>query len=326
MGRLGIETGARFDRWVVEGEAGKNKWGKWCVVARCDCGQVKTITEDSLARGMSRSCGCLRNEAASKLCASRKVAYEPGHRWGRLTLVEELAAAASGDRMMRCACDCGKGTVAGLRNLRSGHTRSCGCLAAENRKRGTHGLSESPEYNVWGHIHHRCGPKAKGHTRKNYWDKGIRVCPEWSSFEQFYADMGPRPGPGYSIERKNNALGYNAANCIWATSETQNGNKSNNRNITYMGRTMCARAWARELGIGYLTLYKRLFEHGWTVEKALSTPTRGNYLLTLGGRTMPLYLWVKETGLKGNCIKKRLELGWTTEEALTIPSGGKRSR
>ena len=37
--------------------------------------------------------------------------------------------------------------------------------------------------------------------------------------------MGLRPSPAHTVERKNNDLGYSAANCEWATREVQSRNQ-----------------------------------------------------------------------------------------------------
>lgn len=70
----------------------------------------------------------------------------------------------------------------------------------------------TPEYNVWKIMRSRCNnPKSTGY--KYYGGKGIRVCPEWDSFEQFLKDMGKRPYAEYTLDRKRSKGNYEPTNC-----------------------------------------------------------------------------------------------------------------
>ena len=60
---------------------------------------------------------------------------------------------------------------------------------------------------------------------KNYGARGITVCKRWERFENFLADMGQRPGPGYSIDRVDGNGNYEPGNCRWATALDQNRNR-----------------------------------------------------------------------------------------------------
>lgn len=109
-----------------------------------------------------------------------------------------------------------------------------------------------------------------------YGARGIAVCDRWrDSFEAFLADMGPRPGRWYSVERKNNNGPYELGNCYWATTEEQANNRRNNTLVTLQGRTQTLARWCRELGIKHHTVMTRMGKRGWSVEKALTTPVRG---------------------------------------------------
>lgn len=193
-----------------------------------------------------------------------------GKRVDRLVVIA-YKETRKGRRFWLCACDCGKSTVVSTKALTTGNTRSCGCFTRDRVT--THGLSRTPEYAAWKNMKGRCFcPTDAAFDR--YGGRGITVCDEWkTSFTAFLRDMGPRPGPEYTIERKNNDLGYSKENCEWATVKTQDRNKRNNRVLTFDGRTQCMAAWAEECGMDRETFGNRI-RHGWSVERALNTPVR----------------------------------------------------
>lgn len=102
---------------------------------------------------------------------------------------------------------------------------------------------------------------------KNYGAKGIGVCKHWEKFENFLVDMGEKPTPEHSIERKNSKLGYSKRNCCWATRKDQNNNTSRNRYLVYKGQRKTLAQWSDWSGVGYNTLTKRL-QLGWPLAKA----------------------------------------------------------
>ena len=101
-------------------------------------------------------------------------------------------------------------------------------------------------------MRRRCLPSDR-HS-KDYWSRGIRVCARWrDSYENFIADMGRRPGPGYSIDRKDNDGDYTPENCRWATKSEQANNTRRQRTITFHGKQIKFYDWAE-------IIWKRLSE------------------------------------------------------------------
>lgn len=83
---------------------------------------------------------------------------------------------------------------------------------------------KTPAYVAWAHMKERCR-NSRCRDYPNYGGRGIIVCERWLKFENFLADMGERPGPGYSLDRKNNDGNYSKSNCRWATRRQQNTNQ-----------------------------------------------------------------------------------------------------
>lgn len=88
-----------------------------------------------------------------------------------------------------------------------------------------------PIYVVWASMMSRCYNPAEP-AYPNYGGRGIKVDPSWHHFRNFAKDMGVRPSSDWTIERKNNALGYSKSNCVWATRSDQGINRRLFRNNT----------------------------------------------------------------------------------------------
>lgn len=184
-----------------------------------------------------------------------------GQRFGKLLVIRlaEVLPKSKGSRYVwLCRCDCGGEARTATINLRSGNTKSCGCLFTARQKMGnlTHGWSKRNVYKVWKTMRARCQTPTNKQFQ-DYGGRGITVCERWNDFLNFLEDMGV-PIPGMTIERKDNNAGYSKENCKWATQREQNQNKRNNRNETFMGRTQGRAAWERELGLRSGTISKRM--------------------------------------------------------------------
>ena len=198
-----------------------------------------------------------------------------GKRFGELTVCYESSERTSNAVVWTCKCDCGNITNVLASNLVRGNTSSCGHLRVTRgiERKTTHGLTGTPEYMTWGSMLKRCtNPNDRGYH--NYGGRGISVCDRWlSSFENFYADMGPRPSDFHSIDRKNNDGNYEPGNCFWATKEEQDNNRRTNRIFYYKDKKYTIAQLAKEFGFAYETLRARL-DKGWSVERAVETPVR----------------------------------------------------
>jgi hypothetical protein len=123
------------------------------------------------------------------------------------------------------------------------------------------------EYGVWLDMRKRCRNQSH-RSFKYYGGKGIKVCERWQTYENFLADMGRRPSPKHSIERRDSNGDYEPNNCRWATKSEQMRNTSYNRMLTLDGVTLCVVEWAERLGISVNTIRKRVYA-GYTDAQAL---------------------------------------------------------
>lgn len=158
-----------------------------------------------------------------------------GQRFGRLTVLQESEVRRHGYIFWRCLCDCGSGCLVASNKLRTGHTRSCGCLQREHARNRVAILSSrntrhghcvgkpSRAYRAWGDMLSRCNDP-NNRRYPDYGGRGICVCERWRKFENFLADMGDPP-LGQSLDRRNNDGNYEPGNCRWATRSQQQRNK-----------------------------------------------------------------------------------------------------
>lgn len=174
-------------------------------------------------------------------------------------------------------CHCGKVVLIPATELvkqkNRGITASCGCMrrATIAKKNRRHGMSAHPAYWVWRSMVDRCSLPSH-HAWKNYGGRGIKVCERWrESFENFWSDMGLTYRRGFTLERKNNSMGYSRENCVWHTQRAQANNRRGNVYLgTPHGRMTLSEA-AQFYNIGRSTLNYRLSE-GWALEQALTLP------------------------------------------------------
>ncbi len=203
-----------------------------------------------------------------------------GQRFGRLTVRGRVLVAHMPDgkrlpTLWECVCDCGEVCARRASSLKNKTTRSCGCLQREvvgNMSR-THGYTSFPEYGVWLKAVERV-TDSSATSYHRYGGRGLGMCDAWlKSFDAFLTDMGHRPSAKYTLERIDNDKGYEPTNCKWATRKEQSNNTSQNILVEYKGVVKTLTQWCDELGHVYATIRGRVQRYGWTVVRALETPS-----------------------------------------------------
>lgn len=114
---------------------------------------------------------------------------------------------------------------------------------------------------------------------KDYGERGITICPRWlhgeggkTGFECFLADMGPKPSPDYSVERRDNDHGYSRENCRWATRSEQARNTRKTPKFDIGLGPMPLPDLVERYGAAELQTVRMRIWRGWDAEEAIFTP------------------------------------------------------
>ena len=179
-----------------------------------------------------------------------------GQKFGLISVISENKQRnKNGHITYACKCECGVEKDILGSSLRSGSTKSCGCL--QKRAATKHGMDGSPEYKAWQSMKQRCYNK-NNQRYERYGGRGIKVCNRWlNSFENFFNDMGERPA-GFSIERVDFNGNYEPSNCIWASAKSQAINRSTSLMVMDEGGIKTVEQMAGKWGLTLSGARKRI--------------------------------------------------------------------
>ncbi len=201
-----------------------------------------------------------------------------GQQFGRLTAMSP-GRTAYDKPAWHCICSCGGRALVDSRALLGGGSTSCGCYTREQVYKAVkrHGASRTQSYSAWTGMRQRCSNPNKA-AYKNYGGRGIRVCDAWHKYENFLQDMGERPSPQHSIDRRDNNKDYSPDNCRWATRTEQARNRRTSRMLTIFGETKTLIEWAEDSRccVSAQALHLRL-KSGMSAEQAMTKP-KGPYV------------------------------------------------
>lgn len=178
----------------------------------------------------------------------------------------------------------------------------------------------------------RCyNPNCKSY--KNYGGRGITICEEWLNpkkvcfyhgiktegwiaFEKQALSHGYKEG--LTIDRIDNNKGYSPENCRWVDKKVQANNRNFCRVITYKGKTQNLKQWCEALNLNYKTIYKRIYQDNWSIERAFETKDNPYInMITYKGKTQSIAAWAKELNVNYGTLYSRLyKYNITVEEAF----------
>lgn len=100
----------------------KTNYKKW--VCKCICGNTAEVTTSSLLSGHTKSCGCLIRDNIKKV----NFIDLTGQKFGKLTVLHQDISKKKKVAYWKCQCECGNVISVSSHLLRTGRTRSCGCI------------------------------------------------------------------------------------------------------------------------------------------------------------------------------------------------------
>ena len=228
--------------------------------------------------------GCLGNATAysSQFYFMRKIDLT-GQTFFDFYVIKESDKRRNNNILWSCRCICGNIRDCLGRDLKIGKHKSCGCKRKDNLKKAvvTHGLTSTPEYNVWQTMKQRCNNKQSA-DYKYYGGRGIKICDRWDKFIFFLQDMGKRPSPEYSLERIDNNKMYCPENCKWDTKFNQSRNRRDNVWVEYNGEKIIVSDLAKLLKV-YPQNIMTAIKNGRTIDEIVSHYKLKN---KIGARTL----------------------------------------
>lgn len=246
MGKFKDLTGEIINNWKIIEFKGldKNKHSLWLIECQCE-NKTRKIKDTSYIN---------KHKSCRKCSSKKRINNLYGKRFNNIVVISQPIY--KNNRIYyECECDCGNIILRRSDDIKN--IISCGChLQTKDNE------SRSRIYTIWYGMNYRCSENAKGKDKRNYYDRGIRVCDEWKDKNIGYQNFRNWAfSNGYkenlTIERIDVNKNYCPENCTWIDMESQAKNKTNTVKIKYKNNEYKACNLQNEK-ISYATLKNRM--------------------------------------------------------------------
>lgn len=161
-----------------------------------------------------------------------------GNKYGRLLVLHETKKIKGRYRAWFCRCDCGSNVEVRENSLKTGNTKSCGCLIRDRllERNTKHNMSNSKFYDIWENMKYRCD-NINHDFYYCYGGRGISYDDSWSDFSGFKNDMYSTYSEGLTLERIDVNGDYCKSNCTWIEKgeQAKNRRKPSNNTSGFIG-------------------------------------------------------------------------------------------
>lgn len=192
---------------------------------------------------------------------SKNCGIQIGDVFGRLTIIE-CVGSKNNRRVFKCQCECGKVCYCNGNKLKTGNTKSCGCLKHPHYIDGVSHKIIRALLVIYKNMWHRCYDVKNENSVRHYYNKGITICDEWLNDKMSFVNWALQNGYsiGLSIDRIDSNGNYEPSNCQWLT-RSENSRRASQILIEVDGIYNNITQWSKILHCSPSTLSQKI-KHG----------------------------------------------------------------
>lgn len=122
----------RFNKLTVLEDSGeRNASGGVLWLCQCECGAITKASSTELKNGHKKSCGCLQKETAAEQGRNNLIDLT-NKIFDQLTVIRRVSTKKTPSGATKifwlCKCSCGNNCIVEGNALKTGNTKSCGCI------------------------------------------------------------------------------------------------------------------------------------------------------------------------------------------------------